>query len=61
LFLGEFIELVNDSSENSAPASSRAGGAARPAREDAGAPPDFNCFGASQRHMKAPQAITNIK
>src|SRR5262249_45954033 len=32
------------SSENGAPASSRAGLVAKPAREDAGAPPDFHCF-----------------
>src|SRR5262245_651976 len=39
------------SSENGAPASSRAGFIARPAREDAGAPPDFHCFRASQRDI----------
>src|SRR5262245_39769392 len=40
--------------ENGAPASSRAGFTARPAREDAGAPPDFHSFRVSRRHMNAP-------
>jgi len=34
---------------------------ARPAREDAGAPPDFYCFRASQRHMKAPMNMDETK
>jgi len=45
------------SSENGAPAYSRAGLVVKPAREYAGAPPDFHPFRASQRDMKAPLSI----
>src|SRR5262245_38227849 len=48
------LNFMRISSENGAPASSRAGFTPRPAREDAGAPPDFHCFRASQRHVKTP-------
>src|SRR5215813_477544 len=41
------MRLQKISSENGAPASSRAGLVAKPAREDAGAPPDFHRFRAS--------------
>jgi len=54
---GQTPTILTFSSEKGAPASSRTGLAVKPAREDAGAPPDFNCFRASQRDMNAPPKI----
>ena len=49
------------SSENGAPASSRAGLAVKPAREDAGAPPDFHCFRALSRKIGAVISSVNLR